>query len=47
MNARTIRRDLDYLRYQLDAPLAYSGLKRGYYYTEQQYQLPAISYNFV
>jgi len=42
VNARTIRRDLDYLRYQLDAPLAYSALKRGYYYTEQQYQLPAI-----
>ncbi|MGD9950470.1 MAG: helix-turn-helix transcriptional regulator [Desulfobulbus sp.] len=39
---RTIRRDLDYLRYQLDAPLAYSALKRGFYYTEEQYQLPAI-----
>ena len=42
VNARTIRRDLDYLRYQLEAPLAYSGSKRGYYYTEEQYQLPAI-----
>ena len=39
---RTIRRDIDYLRYQLDAPVAYSALKRGYYYTEEQYQLPAI-----
>ncbi len=42
VNARTIRRDLDYLRYQLDAPLAYSALKRGYFYTEEQYQLPAL-----
>ena len=42
VNERTIRRDLDYLRYQLDAPLAYSALKRGYMYTEEQYQLPAI-----
>ncbi|MGE4559828.1 MAG: helix-turn-helix transcriptional regulator, partial [Desulfobulbus sp.] len=42
VNPRTIRRDIDYLRYQLDAPLAYSALKRGYYYTEEQFQLPAI-----
>ncbi|MBM9616701.1 WYL domain-containing protein [Desulfobulbus rhabdoformis] len=42
VNPRTIRRDLDYLRYELDAPLAYSASKRGFYYTEEQYQLPAL-----
>jgi predicted DNA-binding transcriptional regulator YafY len=40
---KTIQRDLDYLRYELDAPLAYSAKQRGYYYTEEQYQLPAIN----
>ena len=39
----TIQRDLDYLRYELDAPLAYSAKHRGFYYTEEQYQLPAIN----
>lgn len=39
---KTIGRDLDYLRHELDAPLAYSARHRGYYYTEDQFQLPAI-----
>lgn len=38
----TIQRDLDYMRYELDAPIEYSAKERGYYYTEEQYQLPAI-----
>ncbi|MDD2465845.1 MAG: WYL domain-containing protein [Desulfobulbus sp.] len=42
VSPRTIRRDIDYLRFQLDAPLTYSPLKRGFFYTEEQYQLPAI-----
>jgi len=40
---KTIQRDIDYLRYQLDAPIAYSAAQRGYYYTETRYRLPAIS----
>jgi len=39
----TIQRDLDYLRYQLDAPIEYSAKDRGYFYTEEEYQLPAIN----
>jgi proteasome accessory factor B len=39
----TIQRDLDYMRYELDAPIEYSAKQRGYYYTEEQYQLPAIN----
>ena len=42
-SSKTIQRDLDYLRYELDAPLEYSAKKRGYFYTEEQYQLPAIN----
>ena len=42
-SAKTIQRDLDYLRYELDAPLEYSAKHRGYFYTEEQYQLPAIN----
>ena len=40
---KTIQRDLDYMRYQLDAPIEYSAERRGYYYTEPNYKLPAIS----
>jgi len=43
VSIRTIQRDLDYLRYELDAPLAYSARHRGFHYTEEQYQLPAIN----
>lgn len=42
-SARTIHRDLDYMRYELNAPLAYSAEQRGFYYTEEQYQLPAMN----
>ena len=42
VSSKTIQRDLDYMRYQLDAPLEYSAKHRGYYYTEKNYKLPAI-----
>lgn len=31
------------MRCELNAPLAYSAKERGFYYTEEQYQLPAMS----
>lgn len=37
-----MQRDIDYLRYQLDAPIEYSARQRGYYYTEERFQLPAM-----
>jgi len=43
VSAKTIQRDLDYMRYQLDAPIEYSAKKRGYFYTEANFNLPAIS----
>ncbi len=41
VSSKTIQRDLDYMRYQLDAPIAYSAQHRGYHYTEAGYKLPA------
>jgi len=43
VSSKTVQRDLDYMRYQLDAPLQYSAKNRGYYYTEENFKLPAIS----
>ena len=43
VSAKTIQRDIEYLRDQLDAPIAYDPLKHGYYYTEPSFALPAIS----
>ena len=43
VSVKTIQRDLDYMRYRLDAPIGYSAKHRGYWYTEPNYQLPAIS----
>jgi proteasome accessory factor B len=43
VSCKTIQRDLDYMRYELDAPLEYSAKHRGYYYTEKNFKLPALS----
>lgn len=43
VSAKTIQRDLDYMKYQLDAPIEYSAKHRGFRYTEEQYSLPAIA----
>lgn len=43
VSVKTIQRDLEYMRYQLDAPLEYSAKHRGYYYTEDNFKLPALS----
>jgi predicted DNA-binding transcriptional regulator YafY len=40
---KTIQRDIDYLRDEHKAPIAYDALKHGYFYTEANYSLPAIS----
>jgi len=42
VSAKTIQRDIDYLRDELDAPVAYDALKHGYTYTEPSYSLPTI-----
>jgi len=40
---KTIRRDLEYLRDSLSAPLAYHRHRRGYYYTRPEFHLPSIA----
>lgn len=44
---RTIRRDLDYMKHLLHAPLAYDPQRRGYCYSEPAFALPAtvLSYS--
>lgn len=43
VSSKTIQRDLEYMRYELDAPMEYSAKHRGYYYTEKNFNLPALS----
>jgi hypothetical protein len=42
VSRKSIQRDIEYMRYQLDASIEYSRRKGGYYYTEAQYSLPAM-----
>lgn len=45
VSIKSILRDVDYLRSQRDAPITYDAVRRGYYYSEENYALPAISLN--
>lgn len=45
VSSKSILRDIDYLRNQRDAPLAYDPARRGYYYSEANYALPALNLN--
>ena len=42
MATKTIQRDIEYMRYQLDLPLEYDKQKHGYYYTEPVTHFPTI-----
>lgn len=43
VHQRTISRDIEYMRDMFGAPIEYSKKERGYFYTEEGYNLPAIS----
>ena len=43
VSRKSISRDIDYLKNQCDAPIAYDRQRYGFYYTEGNYTLPAIS----
>ncbi|MBU0480605.1 MAG: WYL domain-containing protein [Proteobacteria bacterium] len=43
VSPKSIGRDIDYLKHQMDAPIEYDQQKHGYFYTEETYKLPAIS----
>ena len=42
VSAKTIQRDIDYLRDELGAPIDYDRAKGGYRYTEENYRLPTV-----
>lgn len=42
ISPRTIGRDIEYMRDMLGAPVGYDTRRKGYYYTEQNFFLPAI-----
>lgn len=45
VSTKTILRDIDYLRLSWEAPIAYDPRRKGYFYEEESYALPAIHIN--
>jgi predicted DNA-binding transcriptional regulator YafY len=45
VSQKTIQRDIDYLRYQLGAPIEYDREKKGFYYSNDTWFLPSLSVN--
>ena len=43
VSAKTFQRDIDYLRDALNAPIEYDSQKHGYYYSEPNFSMPAMS----
>jgi len=42
VHPKTIYRDIEYMRYQLDAPIEFDSKQNGYYYSDESYFLPSI-----
>lgn len=45
VSTKTVLRDIDYLRLHWEAPIGYDPQRKGYFYTEESYALPAIHLN--
>ncbi len=43
VSPRTVHRDIEYMRDQLKAPIEFDKKRNGYFYTEKNYSLPAVS----
>lgn len=41
-STRTMQRDIDYLKYELDAPIEYDAIKHGFYYADPTWFLPSV-----
>ena len=41
-STRTMQRDIDYLKYELDAPIGYDPVKHGFYYSDPTWFLPSV-----
>ena len=42
VSPRTIQRDIDYLKWELAAPIEYDAVRHGFYYTDRSWFLPSI-----
>jgi proteasome accessory factor B len=42
VSARTIQRDIDYLKYELEAPIEYDAVRHGFYYADPSWFLPSV-----
>jgi predicted DNA-binding transcriptional regulator YafY len=42
VNSKTAQRDIEFMRDRLKAPLVYSCRDRGYYYSDESFELPAV-----
>lgn len=40
--AKTIQRDIEYMKFQMDAPIEYDSSQKGYYFTHQNWFLPQV-----
>ena len=40
ISVRQAQRDMEYLKYSMGAPLEYSPIRKGYYYTDEAFSLP-------
>ena len=45
VSSKSILRDIDYLKHQCEAPIEYDSSKKGYFYTEENFKMPAININ--
>ncbi len=43
VSPKTIMRDIDYMKNQMDAPIEYDQYRHGYFYTEPDYKMPALN----
>ncbi len=43
VSQRTIQRDIEFLTFELNAPIKYDDKRYGYYYTEPDFRLPALN----
>ncbi len=41
-SAKTIQRDIEFLKWEMDAPIEYDGVRHGYYYSRPDFLLPAL-----
>lgn len=42
VSTKTIQRDIEYMKFQMDAPIEYDSSQKGYYFTHQNWFLPQV-----